>query len=146
MDKEVATYAFNVLTILEGIGLVIALLDFKGWSKRLQSTIDTGQYKIFLWLRGKGHEKLADAFAGFIGLPGMILFGWGLYALFFRSDWSALGWWLLVTLGPILFLLVLLPILYNSFRLINRAESGVLGTIGLFVALGSFTLHTFGAH
>ena len=131
-----------LLGFLEFSGLVLALLDFTGWAKLVQATIDEKRYKLFSWLHGKGNERLVEKLLWFIGVPAWLLFGWGFYALITDLELALpiFAGFVIVSLGPLVLLFLLLPLFYNLLLTMNRPPSGTLGTIGLTVAFVSFVL------
>ena len=135
------------LLLLEGLGLVIALLDYMGWSKRLQDKIDHYRYGLFFWLISRKHEKLAVKVIQILWFPAFALSVAVVYGLFTGAIWwiDASVLWLGITLAPLLALYVCLPLFYNFLLTINRPPSKTMGFIGLVVALSSFTLQRLSA-
>jgi hypothetical protein len=129
----------SLLVILEMLGLALAVLDFIGLSSNVQHWIDKHRYRLYGWLDRKEHEKVAHSkpYALIIMVPSWILFAWFWYALVTKSSltWPLYGSWMLVTIGPLLLLYVLLPILYNFLLLINRSGGKTVGTVGLSIAI-----------
>ena len=130
------------LLFLEGVGLIVALLDFTGWSKRLQDGIDHYRFRFFFWLLNKKHEKLSEKIIQILWFPAFALSVAITYGLFTGAIWwlNASMLWLGITLVPLLMLYVGLPLIYNLLLTINRSPSKTMGFASLVVAVSSFVL------
>ena len=127
---------------MQARGLIIALLDFTGWSKRLQDGIDHHRLRFFFWLLNKKHEQLADRIIQILWFPAFALSIAVAYGLFTGAIWwlNASMLWLGITLVPLIMLYACLPLFYNLLLTINRSPSKTMGFVSLIVALSSFIL------
>lgn len=133
----------TALAILEGIGIVLALLDFTGGARKLKNFLDKIIFYTFLdWLLGKGHEKLFNKIAPYISGVAYALFILTIYAWF--SEWEylpyLLGSSMFMFYIPAIVIFIGIPIIYNFLRLISLPPSGIVGTLSLVTALGSLVL------
>jgi hypothetical protein len=132
----------TLLSILELAGLVIAIFDFKGWSRKIQAGIDWVRLWLFDWLSKEGHVTLANAIGNYVWRPGFALSIAIPIGYFISSPclWALITAYVVLMFVPMLLLLLFLPIFYNLLRFINKPKTGTVGTVSLLVALGSFFL------
>ncbi len=125
-------------------------LDFLGISPKIQTWIDKRRRGYFFWLHAKGNEKIAfsNAVSGVLSLASSVLLVWFCYASYMHDPAAPviLGWWFLVGVAPFLFLLVVLPALYNLLLIINKAPSKTVGSFAFGLALVSWGLQRLWQH
>ncbi len=132
----------SLLLFLEGLGLIIALLDFTGWSKRLQDGIDHYRFRYFFWFLNKKPEQRFDKIIQVLWFPAFGLLVAVVYGLITGGIWwfktAMLRWG--ITFAPFLVLYVCPPLVYNLLLTINRSPYKAVGFASLVIALSSFIL------